>query len=62
VKKAPNVEVVDATFAVCGEATSRRDVMAGSALTQTNQQEPMSIRTPLLMAVKKVLEVSESQG
>jgi hypothetical protein len=47
---------------VCGEATSRRDAMAGCALTQTNQQEPMSMRTPLLMAMKKVLEVSESQG
>ena len=62
VKEAPNVKVVDAAFAVCGEATSRRDAMAGCALTQTNQQEPMSMRTPLLMAMKKVLEVSESQG
>jgi len=62
VKEAPNVKVVHATFAISGDAAARRDVMAGCALTQTNQQQSLSIRTPSLMAMKKVLEVSESQG
>jgi hypothetical protein len=32
VEEAPNVEIVDATFAISSDTTARRDVMQGRAL------------------------------
>jgi hypothetical protein len=60
-EEAPNVEVVDTTFAISGHTAGWRDVMASRALTQTNQHQSLSVRTPLMTATEEVLEVGEGQ-